>query len=122
MIERPEDTEKILDAFAAQYGIGAVNELKISLFRLRATSPVVHPELASHKICGQDPEQALKGYRDVYWKDDTASTAIYAQSKLDCGNIVRGPAVIESDDTTILVPAGKKYTVDGLLNGVIEPA
>ena len=37
-------------------------------------------------------------------------------------NVVAGPAIIESEDTTILVPAGKKYTVDRLLNGIIEKA
>jgi N-methylhydantoinase A/oxoprolinase/acetone carboxylase beta subunit len=94
----------------------------VRLLRLRATSPAAHPELAAHESAGEDPGKALKGHRDVYWKDGFAGTAIYAQSGLACGNVVRGPAIIESDDTTILIPAGRKYTVDSLLNGVIEPA
>jgi N-methylhydantoinase A/acetophenone carboxylase len=121
LLEGPRDVGRILDAFAAQNN-AAVDELKIRLFRLRATSPAAHPELATHAFAGENPEKALKGYRDVYWKDGLTRTAIYGQSKLDCGNVIPGPAIIESDDTTILIPRDKKYTVDNLLNGVIEPA
>jgi len=122
LLERPRDIGRILDAFARQYNLSHINELIIYLFRLRATSPAAHPELAIHDFTGVSPEKALKGYREVYWKDGFARTAIYGQPKLEYGNIVAGPAVIESDDTTILIPRGKKYTVDNLLNGVIEPA
>jgi N-methylhydantoinase A/acetophenone carboxylase len=122
LLAGPSDAGKILDAFAAQSNHGKVDELKIHLFRLRATSPAAHTQLAKHEFGGESPEKALKGYRDVYWKDGFTRTAIYSQPKLECGNVIPGPAIIESDDTTILIPKGKKYTVDNLLNGVIEPA
>ena len=64
----------------------------------------------------------MKGQRDVYWKDKYIPTGIYEQGKLTCGNVVVGPAVIESEDTTILLPEGKKFTVDRYLNGLIERA
>lgn len=116
-----EDINVILDAFAKQNNVGTVDELKILVFRLRATSPAAHPVLPSYEPVGENPEKAFKGHRDVYWKDGFVSTAIYAQAKLECGNVIPGPAVIESDDTTILIPSGKKYIVDNLLNGIIEP-
>jgi len=122
LLEGPRDVGKILDAFTEQHNAPAVDELKIRLFRLRATSPAAHPELATHDFVGQSPEKALKGYRDVYWKEGFTRTAIFSQPELKCGNVIPGPAIIESDDTTILIPGGKKYTVDNLLNGVIEPA
>lgn len=122
IIQGHEDIVKIFDAFSQQNGGADVEELKISSIRLRATSPVVHPELASYKPAGENPEKALKGHRDVYWKDRFVRTAIYEQQKLECGNAIMGPTVIESEDTTILLPEGKKYTVDNLLNGVIEAA
>ena len=122
LLEGPQDVKKIINAFTAQNNAPAVDELKIRLFRLRATSPAAHPELATHDFVGQSPEKALKGYRDVYWKEGFTRTAIFSQPELECGNVIPGPAIIESDDTTILIPGGKKYTVDNLLNGVIEPA
>jgi N-methylhydantoinase A len=120
LLEGSQDIERILDTFARQNDIDHVDELSIKLFRLRATSLTVHPELAIHEFAGENPEKALKEHREVYWKNGFTRTAIYGQSKLECGNIVTGPAVIESDDTTILIPIGKKYTVDNLLNGIIE--
>jgi len=122
LLDSLADAAKVLDAFTAQNSSGTVDELKIHLFRLRATSPAAHPELASHKFVGKDPGKALKGHRQAYWKDGPVSTAIYEQTKLACGNVVKGPAIIDSEDTTILVPKGKQYTVDHLLNGVIERA
>jgi len=122
LLEGPQDVKKIINAFAAQNNAPAVDELKIRLFRLRATSPAAHPELATHTFAGENPEKALKGYRDVYWKEGFTRTAIFSQPELKCGNVIPGPAIIESDDTTILIPGGKKYTVDNLLNGIIEPA
>jgi len=122
LIEGQEDIDAILDAFARQNDLGTVDELKIIIFRLRATSPAAHPELPLYEPTGENPEKAFKGNRDVYWKDGYIQTAIYGQEKLECGNVITGPAIIESDDTTILIPQGKKYTVDNLLNGVIEPA
>jgi N-methylhydantoinase A len=122
LLESPQDIGKVLNAFSEQNNLGNIDELKIHLFRLRASSPVPHPELVIYDFAGENPKKALKGYREVYWKDGFTRTTIYGQNKLECGNIVIGPAIIESDDTTILIPPGKKYTVDNLLNGIIESA
>ncbi len=122
LLKGKQDAGKILDAFARQNNLGRVDEISIRLFRLRATSPAAHPVLATYNFTGESPEKALKGYREVYWKDGSKQTAIYGQPKLEYGNIIPGPAIIESEDTVILIPQGKKYTVDNLLNGVIESA
>jgi N-methylhydantoinase A/acetophenone carboxylase len=122
LLESTQDTGSILDVYAGQNNLGQIDELAVHLFRLRATSPAAHPELATHDFVGESPDKALRGYREVYWKKGVMPTAIYEQIKLECGNAVRGPAIIESDYTTILIPRGKKYTVDKFLNGVIESA
>lgn len=122
IIKGQEDIDKILHAFARQNNNLTVDEMEILIFRLRATSPAAHPELPSYVPVGKNAEKAFKGHRNVYWKDSYIQTAIYRQSKLECGNVISGPAIIESDDTTILIPKGKKYTVDTLMNGIIEPA
>jgi len=122
LIDGQEDIDRILDAFARQTDDRPVTELKILILRLRASSPAAHPELPVYEPVGDNPEKAFKGNRDVYWKDSYVQTPIYEQARLECGNVVSGPAIIESDDTTILIPARKKYTVDYLLNGIIESA
>jgi len=120
LIEGQDDINKILNAFANQNDDSIVDELKILIFRLRATSPAAHPELPLYEPAGEKPDKAFRGNRDVYWKDSYIQTAVYGQAKLECGNVISGPAIIESDDTTILIPQGKKYTVDNLLSGIIE--
>jgi N-methylhydantoinase A/oxoprolinase/acetone carboxylase beta subunit len=110
----------VLDVFSGENNPGRVDELSIRLFRLRATSPAAHPVLVTHAFAVESPEKALKGKREVWWKDGSSLTPVYRQPLLECGNVVTGPAVIESDDTVVLIPPGKKYTVDNLLNGVIE--
>ena len=122
LINGQEDIDNIFSAFTGQNNDSPAAELNILNIRLRARSPAAHQELPVYESVGENPEEALKGTRDVYWKDSYIPTLIYEQARLKCGNVVLGPAIIESDDTTILIPAHKKYTVDYLLNGVIEPA
>lgn len=114
------DINNILNTFATQNNLNKIDGLSVNMFRLRATSPVVHPVLASHNFVGENPEKGLKEHRDVYWKNNFSRTAIYEEQKLECGNVILGPAIVQSENTTILLPEGRKYTVDSLLNGVIE--
>ena len=66
----------------------------------------------------------LKGKRDIYWEEYGGffSTPIYEHQLLECGNIVEGPAILESVDTTYVIPKGRSYSVDKYSNGVIEKA
>ena len=56
----------------------------------------------------------------MYRGGEFQDTPIYEQSLLECGNMIGGPAIIESTDTTILVSEGSRYLVDQYLNGVME--
>lgn len=47
-------------------------------------------------------------------------TSIYEQRLLECGNMIDGPAIVESEDTTVALPERWRYTVDKYLNGKIE--
>ncbi len=122
IIKGNKDIDGLFDAFARQNDRIEAEELNITGFRLRATSPAAHPELPTYDWIGGNPEGASKGHRSVGWKDGYLQTAIYGQVNLECGNVISGPAIVESDSTTILIPKGKKYTVDTLLSGVIEQA
>src|SRR5207302_6807206 len=52
--------------------------------------------------------------RHIYWSDlkKTAATPIYDGAFLVPGNAVRGPAVIETTDTTVVVHPGRSLKVD----------
>lgn len=96
------------------------DEISIELFRLKAMCITPHYKFRTFPDAGQEPQNALKGKRKVYWGEKFMETKVYDFKLLECGNIVKGPAVIEAEDTTYVIPEGKKYRVDQYLNGVIE--
>ena len=79
---------------------------------------VIHDfEPRSESLGGVDPGDAQKGERAAYFKGDGfIDTALYDFARLTPGNEVTGPAVIESDETTIVVPPGFRGALDGFKN------
>ena len=47
---------------------------------------------------------------------------MYEMARLNHGNVVIGPAVIEGADTTLVIPKGFKASVDEYLNMLLQPA
>ena len=88
--------------------------------RLKASYHLPDPEFPAFTPVGESPQPAFKGKRSAYWDARFQDAPVYEQSRLQCGNVVRGLAFIESVDTTILVPPGSRYVVDRHLNGVME--
>ena len=79
---------------------------------------VIHDfEHQSKPLGGTDAGSAQKGERPAYFKDERfIDTAIYDFARLSPGNEVIGPAIIESDETTIVVPPGFQGALDGFKN------
>ena len=70
---------------------------------------------------GDDPAAARVGTRPAYWdRLGAVATPVYDQNLVRCGNVIDGPAIIEAEDTTVVIEPGWRYTLDEYLNGVIE--
>ena len=128
-LEGDDDVKAICDAFTAihlaRYGELAaipVTGINVESFYLFATVPLAKPELPAYALEGEAPDGAAKGKRPVFWKQyyDFRETDIYDAELLRPGNVVRGPAVIEARDTTVVLPPEWKYSVDRYLSGIIE--
>jgi N-methylhydantoinase A/oxoprolinase/acetone carboxylase beta subunit len=68
---------------------------------------------------GASPREALKGSREVFFTKpgkDFYKTEIYDYERLRPGNMVKGPSVIETRITTIVIPPEKVAKVDKYLN------
>jgi N-methylhydantoinase A len=63
---------------------------------------------------------ALKGRRSVYVGERFAKVPVYDGDRLVHGNRLAGPAIIESVNTTIVVPRGWSARYDGLGNCLLE--
>jgi N-methylhydantoinase A len=93
--------------------------LELVTLRLRATAATPRPKLAATKklVARIDPK-AGRGKRSIFWADlkKSVSTPIYDGALLVPGNRIRGPAVIETTDTTVVVHPGRSLRVDAFGN------
>lgn len=68
---------------------------------------------------GEDASHALKAPRDVFFDGAYRPTTIYDGYRLECGNRVTGPSIIERNDSTIVVPPRMFATKDPFGNVLI---
>jgi N-methylhydantoinase A len=111
--------EEIYESF---YGKGSAYReagVEIGLFKLNAVGQMVKPQLPE---LGTADEEALKGSREVFWRDggELRETPIYNGPRLGAGLVVAGPAVIEFPETTIVVPPFAQGVVDRSGSFIIE--
>ncbi|MEM6985605.1 MAG: hydantoinase/oxoprolinase family protein, partial [Pseudomonadota bacterium] len=66
-------------------------------------------------------EQARKTSRRVHVGDAWYEAAVYDRLALPVGGVIRGPAILEQADTTVLIEPGMAGRVDAYGNTVIEP-
>ena len=126
-IDSVEDLKTILHAFEEKYielySLGATypeGGVEIMGTAIEVTGEVMKPQIAKRPYVGEDAAGALKSTRDVYFTDKFMPTAVYEMNKLQVGNLVLGPAIIEGTDTTFVVPPARKVTVDEYLNMVMD--
>ena len=85
-----------------------------------ASASPVKPVFRRLNYVGPDPSQAFKIKRDVFFEKRWLTTNVYSLERLQCGNIIKGPAIIEGVDTTVVVPDDRKVTVDEYSNLIME--
>jgi N-methylhydantoinase A len=104
--------------YEALYGKGssyAAAKLEAVTFRVRATAPTQRLTLPKARLTrAAPPPAALRGRRDVYWSDlgKTQRSAVYDGAKLRPGHQVKGPCIVETTETTIVVHPGQRLRVD----------
>ncbi len=100
------------DAHRALYGFASPGEATMVLnLRVTAIGRVDRPRLKSLGVGDGNPDQALKGARPVVF-GQTVDCPIYERSRLDAGDRISGPAIIEQMDSTTVLPAGAVLSAD----------
>lgn len=96
----------------------------VDTFVLRVAVPGQRLELERHPLRSSDPGAARKGVRDAWWAESNGrvETAVYDLAGLQPGNLVEGPALIESEYTTVVVPPSKRFRIDEYRLGILEEA
>ena len=95
-------------------------EIVITEICLKALCPIPHYRLPEFEYSGANPQRALKDTRKAWWQGSFMDTKVYERDRLECGNQIVGPAIIEAPDASYLVPPGWVWTVDKFLSGTLE--
>jgi acetone carboxylase beta subunit len=94
----------------------------IPMVIVSGTVDVEKPALPDEPLEGEDPPSAAsKGEREIFWRRRWLTASIWEMGELRAGNRVRGPAVIESPSTTLVVPPGNSARLDGHRIFRLEP-
>ena len=114
----PDDIRALIDAFEDEYGKVYARSAKSPELGYLVTHAVVtgavaveKPVLPNESLAGEEPPSP-KGERPVWWHDAFEPTLIYEQSDLRAGNVIRGPAIVESPADTLAVPPGRRARLD----------
>ena len=111
--------------YERKYGKGSAYRgagMEMTMFRLSARGHITRPEIVAEPLQGADPGAAHLGRREVFVDAENgwAPADIYDFEKLVPGNVVKGPAVIHTPITTIVVQARQTGHMDARRNVVIE--
>ncbi|MCL4554521.1 MAG: hydantoinase/oxoprolinase family protein, partial [Actinobacteria bacterium] len=116
---------EFLAAMKARYGYtlpqGYV-ELEIVNLRIIAWGKVPKPELAPIRVDADSAKTALKGRRNVYFEESNGFTLsnIYERGDLAAGATFEGPAIVEQEDTTTVIPPNAAAKVDPYGNIIVQ--
>lgn len=129
-LKAPDQVSDLLTAFATEYsktfgraGVYPEGGVSIENFVLHAIYPFKDVSFPSFSFSRSSPSAAaLKGWRSVFWEDEGGfkKTPIYDYNVLCCGNTIEGPAIIEADHTTFVLPRSARLSIDKYLNNVID--
>ncbi len=100
------------------YGKGAAlpgAQLEIVTFRCRASARTPKPPLVAAERMTEDlPAEAFRPARPVWWEETGGfhETPIYDGARLLPGNHIAGPAIVETDATSVVLHPGQSLAVD----------
>jgi N-methylhydantoinase A len=114
--------KRFVERYEQLYGRGSAlagAQLEIVVCRLRARALTPRPRLvSSKKATNRIPSKAVLKKREIYWPDlgGHRATPVYHGDRLVTGNMIKGPAVVETADTTVVVHPRARLRLDPLGN------
>jgi N-methylhydantoinase A len=116
----------IRDAFDAEhldrFGHAAPEEIaEVVSYRLTGRGIVPQVPLAEQTPQGLRLEDAVIDHRAVRFTTGVMNTPVYSRDKLDVGHVFTGPAIVDQDDTTVVVLPGQRAEVDPWRNVFLSP-
>ncbi len=120
-IHSADDVRNICDAFNKEFSeafspfvVNPEGGIFIESFILKAIVTTPKVDLPKSPLGPPDPSAARKGERQAYWPEEKTfrATPIFTYEALRPGHMIEGPAVVEGEYTTIVVPPQMRLSVD----------
>lgn len=123
--DRPKSIEDITTTFTERYRqmFGIALDLPISVTNARVTTIGVRESFdfsSLRKQVAHSQKEAMSGRRLVWFGGAFVDTSVYERALLPPGSVIKGPAVVEQPDSTVLIDPGLVATVDEDLNIIME--
>ncbi|MGC0154260.1 hydantoinase/oxoprolinase family protein [Chromobacterium vaccinii] len=114
------DWDRIVEAFENTYGRVYASSARSPELGFSITGAILRGMVATQKpVLPEDPvagpippAEAYLGARPLYRRKQWLDASLWRMEGLKAGNRIVGPAIIESDATTFVVPDGFETTVD----------
>lgn len=115
-----QDWDRIVDAFEQTYGRVYASSARSPELGFSVTGAIMRGMVATQKpVLPEDPDggptpprDARIGTRPLYRHKVWHDAVIWKMEALQPGNTITGPAIVESDATTFVVPKGFSTTLD----------
>ena len=91
-----------------------------TIVRLIATCPIPHPQVTATRKRARSAKAAIDSTRRLHLSADVIEAPVYRFDRLPLTARVAGPAIVEDDHTSILLPDGHRFRMDDLGNGIVE--
>jgi N-methylhydantoinase A len=124
MLER-RDRDGLLANFSEcyrdRYGRSEDMPAELLSWRLAVTGQrsTLGDSLGQRAVVGEAAPVSRTG-RPVWFGDSFMETPVYKRSDFGTGSNIQGPAIIEENESTLVLPAGFELSVDGALNLVLD--
>jgi len=89
---------------------------------LKASVPTAKPELPEYPLVDADASAAVSGTREAYWPEFARreETTVYRFEAMQPGHRIEGPALVEAEFTTLVLPPGQCFHIDSRGLGLME--
>jgi N-methylhydantoinase A len=127
-IKSQEDVEAIYNEFEREFSetfsplvVHREGGVYVESLVVTASIPTEKPAVPKYEVAGADPSAAQVKTRDCFWGNGTfEETPVYEYGKLKAGNEILGPAILETEYTTVVIPPGYGCSLDEHLFGRIQ--
>ncbi|MCB2227096.1 MAG: hydantoinase/oxoprolinase family protein [Desulfarculaceae bacterium] len=109
-------------ALLAAEGWEGGGALSLNTISLLAQASVPHYQFPQMPPATGEAKEAIKGERQVFAEKESqgAKVPVYDRARLGNGHQISGPALVESEHTTVYLPTGWRLSVDPYNNALLE--